>query len=608
MSDDNLDPVIAVSRSLLEKQQIQQTRSNVEPTEVFEIPEDKCGLVIGKGGSKIQEIRSTAGVDVNLGDRDSAVNGMMKVYLWGDKEGCDKAKKIIVDIISEPSVEFEIPEDKCGVVIGKRGSKIKEIRSETGVRVNVRSRDSAVNGMIKVTLKGDKQGCDEAKNIILELISEQTEVFEIPEDRSGQVIGERGSKVKEIESKTGVRVNVRSSKSAVNGMIKVTLMGNKEGCDEAKTIIMDLISQPTEVFEIPKDRSGQVIGERGSKVKEIESKTGVRVNVRSSKSAVNGMIKVTLMGNKEGCDEARTIIMDLISQPTEVFEIPVDMIGVLIGKGGSKIQEIQSETGFRVNVGSRDSAVNGMIKVTLHGKQEECNEAKMIIMNIISGPTEVFKIPEYMIGVVKGSKIQEIQSETGVEAILGSRDSAVRGMVKVTLMGNKQGCEEAKRIIMDLISEPTEVFEIPEDTIDFVIGHREFKLQEIHTETGVKVNFGACDPAVDSMFKITLWGAKKDCDEAKKIIMELISEPTVVFEIPDDMVGVVIGKRGSKVREIKSETGVRVSVQSIYSAVDGMIEVRLWGNKLECTEVESIIMELISETYQYQNYQYQLRS
>ena len=469
MSDDNLDPVIAVFRSLLEKQRIQQTRSNVEPTEVFEIPEDKCGLVIGKGGSKIQEIRSTAGVDVNLGDRDSAVNGMMKVYLWGDKEGCDKAKKIIVDIISEPSVEFEIPEDMSGVVIGKRGSKIKEIRSETGVRVNVGSRDSAVNGMIKVTLKGDKQGCDEAKNIILELISEQTEVFEIPKDRSGQVIGKRGSKVKEIESKTGIRVNVTSSKSAVNGMIKVTLRGNKEGCDEAKKIINELISEPIEVF----------------------------------------------------------------------------------------------------------------------------------------------KIPEYMIGVVKGqqgSRIQEIQSETGVEAILGSRDSAVRGMVKVTLMGNKQGCEEAKRIIMDLISEPTEVFEIPEDTIDFVIGHREFKLQEIHTETGVKVNFGACDPAVDGMFKITLWGAKKDCDEAKKIIMELISEPTVVFEIPDDMVGVVIGKRGSKVREIKSETGVRVSVQSIYFAVDGMIEVRLWGNKLECTEVESIIMELISETYQYQNYQYQLRS
>ena len=333
MSDDNLDPVIAVFRSLLEKQRIQQTRSNVEPTEVFEIPEDKCGLVIGKGGSKIQEIRSTAGVDVNLGDRDSAVNGMMKVYLWGDKEGCDKAKKIIVDIISEPSVEFEIPEDMSGVVIGKRGSKIKEIRSETGVRVNVGSRDSAVNGMIKVTLKGDKQGCDEAKNIILELISEQTEVFEIPKDRSGQVIGEGGSKVKEIESKTGVRVNVRSGKSAVNGMIKVTLRGNKEGCDEAKKIINELISEPIEVFKIPEYMIGVVKGQQGSRIQEIQSETGVEAILGSRDSAVCGMVKVTLMGNKEGCEEAKRIIMDIISEPTEVLKYLNNLLFVIGHRG-----------------------------------------------------------------------------------------------------------------------------------------------------------------------------------------------------------------------------------------------------------------------------------
>ena len=154
---------------------------------------------------------------------------------------------------------LKIPEDRCGLVIGKGGSKIKEIRSETGVRVNVGSRDSAVNGMIKVTLKGDKQGCDGAKNIILELISEQTEVFEIPMDRIGQVIGERGSKVEEIKWKTGVIVSVGDWDSAVDGMIKVTLKGDKKGYDEAKTIIMDLIYQSTAVFEIPVDMIGMVM-------------------------------------------------------------------------------------------------------------------------------------------------------------------------------------------------------------------------------------------------------------------------------------------------------------------------------------------------------------
>ena len=84
---------------------------------------------------------------------------------------------------------FKIPVymSYIGNVIGGRGFKFKiKLENQTRVRVNVGSRDSAVNGMIKVTLKGDKQGCDEAKNIILELISEQTEVFEIYEHRKNQ--------------------------------------------------------------------------------------------------------------------------------------------------------------------------------------------------------------------------------------------------------------------------------------------------------------------------------------------------------------------------------------------------------------------------------------
>ncbi|XP_063677014.1 far upstream element-binding protein 3-like [Bolinopsis microptera] len=264
-------PNSAILRRLREKQQTQQTRIHVEPTEVFEIPEDKCGLVIGKRGCKIQKIRSEAGVGVNLWDRNSAVDGMMKVYLWGDKKGCDKAKKIIMNLISESTEVFEIPEDMSGIVIGKGGSKVKQIRSETGVRVSLGSRDSALNSMIKVTLMGNKEGCDEAKTIIMNLISVVIKVFEIHKVMSGVLIGKGGSKVKQIQSETGVTVSVGSRDSAVGGMIKVTLIGNKEGCDKAKKVIMDIISEPTEVFEIHKDMSGIVIGKGGSKVKQIQS-------------------------------------------------------------------------------------------------------------------------------------------------------------------------------------------------------------------------------------------------------------------------------------------------------------------------------------------------
>ncbi|XP_063677015.1 far upstream element-binding protein 1-like [Bolinopsis microptera] len=534
----------------------------------------------------------------------------------GNKEGCDGAKQIIMNLISEVFEVFEIHKVMSGVVIGKGGSKVKQIQSETGVTVNIGSWDSAVDGMIKVTLKGDKEGRDEAKNIILELISEQSEVFEIHNDMSGVVIGKGGSKVKQIQSETGVRVYVGSINSAFDGMTKVVLRGNKEGYDEAKRIIMELISEPVEVFKIPEYMIGVVKGQQGSKIQEIQSETGVRVIVGFWDPAIDGMIKVTLMGNKDSCEEAKKIILDLISEPTEVFEISKNMIGVVIGKGGSKVREIESKTGVTqaridveptevfeisenkcglvigkggskiqeirsnagvdVNLGDRVSAVDGMMKVYLWGDKEGCDKAKKIIMNLIS---------EQSLSAV---------AKTGVRVSVGSRDSTVGGLIKVTLKGHKEGCDEAKKIIMNLISKLTEEFEIPEDMSGVVIGKGGSKIKEIKSNTGVDVIVGSRDSAVDGMIKVTLMGNKEGCDDAKKIIMDLICEPTEVFEIPADKSGVVIGKQGSQIQEIR-ELGVGVYVGPMDSAVDGMIKISLRGNKEKCDHAKDFIMELISD-------------
>ena len=101
------------------------------------------------------------------------------------------------------------------------------------------------------------------------------------------------------------------------------------------------------------------------------------------------MIKVYLCGkyvSTEGCGKAKKIILDSISEPTEVFEIREDMVDVMISQGVSKIQEIQSETGFRVNVGFSNSAVlvYGMTKVYLWGDKKECAVAKNIILDLLS--------------------------------------------------------------------------------------------------------------------------------------------------------------------------------------------------------------------------------
>ena len=146
------------------------------------VPSNKVGKIIGRRGAMIRELQEKSGCKIDV--TDEQVEGQTVIRLSGAVEDIEKAKVLLARIYQddsrsnqqgqegEPTEQFDIPEDKCGLVIGSRGSKIREIQSDTGVGVNVGSRDTAVGGMIKVTLRGDKGRCDEAKKIIMELISD----------------------------------------------------------------------------------------------------------------------------------------------------------------------------------------------------------------------------------------------------------------------------------------------------------------------------------------------------------------------------------------------------------------------------------------------------
>jgi len=70
--------------------------STRQPDVVIDIPEDKVGLIIGKKGVRLQEIKEQSGAHVVVIDN--------KVQLRGTPEQCEKAKKIISEILTPVSI------------------------------------------------------------------------------------------------------------------------------------------------------------------------------------------------------------------------------------------------------------------------------------------------------------------------------------------------------------------------------------------------------------------------------------------------------------------------------------------------------------------------
>ncbi|KAL4236271.1 putative ATP-dependent RNA helicase ddx43 [Mactra antiquata] len=74
---------------------------------------------------------------------------------------------------------------------------------------------------------------------------------------------------------------------------------------------------------------------------------------------------------------------------SEEMQVPSNIVGKIIGKGGSKIRELQEESGARIHV-KRDSDNYGETTVELVGSEETKNKAKQLINDLINDSNSGF--------------------------------------------------------------------------------------------------------------------------------------------------------------------------------------------------------------------------
>ena len=78
------------NRSMADKVSVRQ------PDVVMDIPKNMVGRIIGKKGWRLQDIKDQSGAHVGVIDD--------KVHLRGTPEQCERAKKIIEDILNTVSI------------------------------------------------------------------------------------------------------------------------------------------------------------------------------------------------------------------------------------------------------------------------------------------------------------------------------------------------------------------------------------------------------------------------------------------------------------------------------------------------------------------------
>jgi len=146
-----------------------RTRTSDESVEVGMLFQHQdLGPVIGKGGEKIESIREQSGAQVHTS---KFVPGVAErtARIMGSAEEVSSAIKMIIETGSkdQPTIILLAEYMNCGLLIGKQGATIKQIRDETHAEIQVSSDCIGNSTQKQILISSDCIGNSTQKQILI---------------------------------------------------------------------------------------------------------------------------------------------------------------------------------------------------------------------------------------------------------------------------------------------------------------------------------------------------------------------------------------------------------------------------------------------------------
>merc|ERR1712110_61381 len=313
----------------------------------------EVGSIIGKKGDIVKRFREESGAKINISDgscpeRIVTVTGNTESIFKAFTLICNKFDEDLNNLISpgtvpRPPITFRlvVPASQCGSLIGKGGSKIKEIREVTGASVQVASEMLPNSTERAVTISGGSEAVIQCIYHICVIMSESPP--------KGVTVPYTPLKAVTVAGLSGV--------GNLNNLPLPTIFPSSQAILPTQTI-----SQAQQL-----------------------TKVGLPMSVMSGMNPLsNGIINPAALALLTG--QAR----NPSQQQSHEMTVPNELIGCIIGKGGSKVAEIRQLSGAMIRISNcedRDAPANLDRTITITGNAESVALAQYLINMRISMET-----------------------------------------------------------------------------------------------------------------------------------------------------------------------------------------------------------------------------
>ncbi|KAJ8012446.1 hypothetical protein DPEC_G00042850 [Dallia pectoralis] len=254
---------------------------------------------------------------------------------------------------------------EVGSIIGKKGETVKKMREESGARINISEgncperivtitgpTDAIFKAFAMIAYKFEEDIINSMSNSPATSKPPVTLRLVVPASQCGSLIGKGGSKIKEMRESTGAQVQVAGDMLPNSTERAVTISGTPEAIIQCvKQICVVMLESPPKGATIPyrpKPASTPVIFS-GGQAYTIQGQYAIPHPDQLTKLHQLAMQQTpfTPLG------QTTPAFPGLDASPpasTHELTIPNDLIGCIIGRQGTKINEIRQMSGAQIKI------------------------------------------------------------------------------------------------------------------------------------------------------------------------------------------------------------------------------------------------------------------
>ncbi|KAI9664348.1 MAG: hypothetical protein M1831_002281 [Alyxoria varia] len=273
-------------------------------------------------------------------------------------------------------------------------------------------------------------------------VPSNSDIITVPSSSVGLIIGRNGDNMKRIESESGARVQFINGPEAGQNVRQCRITGNQRQradaiseiyrtCDETPShnakptnnkapptpVNIPAPKGPEENVQmmVPDRTVGLIIGRHGETIRDLQDRSKCHVNIVGENRSVNGQRPVNLIGDSQSIEAATRAINEIVESDTrgppeptpraasypppppqsgyspygaypppdmgrinDFVNVPSEAVGMIIGKGGETIKDMQSTSGAKINV-SPPAGADIERHIEVIGTHAQIDNAKRLI-------------------------------------------------------------------------------------------------------------------------------------------------------------------------------------------------------------------------------------